>query len=326
MKKAIVFILSLCLLLTALAACGKTPAEPGATEPIEPAQLKVVCTIFPVYDWTRQILGDRLADTELTLLLDSGMDLHSYEPLPEDLLALADCDLFVYVGGESDDKWAPGTIETLGLEHTLNLLEALGDAAKEEEDVAGMQEAEEEEEEGALDEHVWLSLKNAAALCGRICEQLCAVDPENAETYKANTEAYVKERGALDARYADTVEKAAFKSILVADRYPFRYLCEDYGITPYAAFSGCSTESQASMGTIAGLAGYLDELGLHAVVVTESSDGATAEAVIGSSSNRDCAIVVMDSLQSVTKEKVEAGASYLNVMETNLKALETALN
>ena len=142
MKKTIVLVLTLCMLLSAFAGCGGKTADPTATAPATPAAekgLKIVCTVFPQYDWVRNILGDRLQDTELTLLLDSGVDLHSYEPLPDDLIALAGCDLFIYIGGESDEKWAPDTIETTGVENALNLLEALGDAAKEESAVAGMQ-------------------------------------------------------------------------------------------------------------------------------------------------------------------------------------------
>ncbi len=329
MKKTIVLILTLCMLLTAFAGCGGKPADPASTAPANPAAekgLKIVCTVFPQYDWVRNILGDRLQDTELTLLLDSGVDLHSYEPLPDDLITLAECDLFIYIGGESDEKWAPGTIESTGVTNALNLLEALGDAAKEEAEVAGMQAEEEEEEEGALDEHIWLSLKNAAILCGAICDKLCEIDPANADTYKANAEAYVGELNALDASYAELVANAKYHAILVADRFPFRYLCDDYGITPYAAFSGCSTESQASMGTIATLAGYLDELGMETVIVTESSDRSTAEAVINSSNNKDCGIAVLDSMQGVTASRVQDGATYLGIMRENLTVLQGALN
>ena len=329
MKKTIVLILTLCMLLTAFAGCGGKTADPTTTAPANPAAekgLNIVCTVFPQYDWVRNILGDRLQDTELTLLLDSGVDLHSYEPLPDDLIALAECDLFIYIGGESDEKWAPDTIESTGVTNALNLLEELGDAAKEEAEVAGMQEEEEEEEEGALDEHIWLSLKNAVILCGVIRDKLCEIDPANADTYKANAEAYIGELNALDASYTELIANAKYNAILVADRFPFRYLCEDYGLTPYAAFSGCSTESQASMGTIATLAGYLDELGMNTVLVTESSDRSTAQAVINSSNNKDCGIAALDSMQSVTASRVQDGVTYLGIMRENLTVLQGALN
>ena len=331
MKKTVTVLLCLCLLLTLFAGCGRPAADPAVTDPATPdgtpAQpLKIVCTVFPIYDWVRAVLGDRADAAELTLLLDSGVDLHSYEPLPEDLLKLSQCDLFIYVGGESDEKWVPDTVESTGVKNELNLLQTLGAAAKEETEVAGMQAEEEEEEEGALDEHIWLSLKNAAALCGSVCDRLCEIDPANAETYRANTDGYVAQLNDLDKQYAETAETSEFRALLVADRFPFRYLCDDYGITPYAAFSGCSTESTAGMGTIAGLAGYLNELGLRHVVVTETSDKATAQAVIDSSEKKDQTIVVLDSLQSVTKARVDAGVTYLQVMRDNLEALKTALN
>ena len=322
MKKLIAALLLVCMLASLFAGCGKnTPADAG-----KDGKLSIVCTIFPVYDWVRAILGDRMQDTDVAMLLDSGVDLHSYEPLPDDLLLLAQCDLFIYVGGESDEKWAPGTIETNNIQNSLNLLEALGDAAREEEDVLGMQAEEEEEEEGALDEHVWLSLKNAALLCGVIRDRLCALDAANAETYKKNAENYIAQLNALDAEYTAAVAEAKYKSLLVADRFPFRYLCEDYGITPYAAFSGCSTESNASMATIAGLAAYLDQLGLSAVAVTESSDKGIARSVIESSQAKNQTVVVLDSLQSVTAERRDQGITYLDVMRENLTALKTALN
>ncbi len=322
MKKLIAILLLVCMLASVFAGCGKTPAPAERNN----GRLSIVCTIFPVYDWVRAILGDRLQETELVMLLDSGTDLHSYEPLPDDQLALSRCDLFVYVGGESDEKWAPGMIETLQVKNTLNLMEALGSAAKEETEVAGMQAEEEEEEEGALDEHIWLSLKNAALLCGALRDRLCALDPDHADVYKKNAENYIAELNALDSEYRQTVDAAQFRALLVADRFPFRYLCDDYGITPYAAFSGCSTESTAGMSTIYNLAKYLDDLGLHTVAVTESANQDVAKTVIASSADKNRGIVVLDSLQSVTAERVNAGVTYLGVMRENLNALNKALN
>ena len=317
--KPIAVLLILCLAVSLFAACG-------GTGPKTEKDLKIVCTIFPQYDWVREILGDRLADTDLTLLLDSGTDLHSYQPTAEDFVKLAGCDLFIYVGGESDMKWVPDALAATGNIGTLNLLEALGDLAKEEEDVAGMQEEEEEEEEGALDEHVWLSLKNAAALCDAICERLCGIDPDHAETYIANTQSYVDKLNALDAEYKAAVDAAAYKTVLVGDRFPFRYLCDAYGITPYAAFSGCSAESEASFETVAGLAKTLEELGLPAVVVTETADQSIAKTIIDNTAAKNQKIVVLDSIQSVTKDDIAAGKQYLAAMESNLNALKEALN
>lgn len=316
--KLTALILVFCLALSALAACGGTQK----TE----KDLKIVCTIFPQYDWVREILGDRLADTDLTLLLDSGTDLHSYQATAEDFVKLTGCDLFIYVGGESDMKWVPDALATVGGIGTLNMLETLGDLAREEEDVAGMQAEEEEEEEGALDEHVWLSLTNAAALCDAICDALSKIDPDHAEAYRANTDAYTAKLRALDADYAKAVDAAAFKTMLVGDRFPFRYLCEDYGITPYAAFSGCSAESEASFETVAGLANTLEELGLPAVVVTETGDGSIARTIIDNTAAKNQKIVTLDSIQSVTREDLAAGKTYLTAMESNLNALKEALN
>ena len=321
-KKLIAVLLLLTLTLSLFAACG------GNTQK-EEKDLKIVCTIFPPYDWVREILGDKLADTDLTLLLDTGTDLHNYQATAEDFIKLSGCDLFIYVGGASDMKWVPDALAAAGNIKTMNLLEALGDLAKEEEDVAGMQaeeEEEEEEEEGALDEHVWLSLKNAAALCGAIADTLGEIDPANKETYATNAEGYKAKLAALETQYTDAVSAAAFKTILVGDRFPFRYLCDDLGLASYAAFSGCSAETEASFETVAGLAKTLEELGLPAVVVTETADQSIAKTIIENTADKNQKIVVIDSIQSVTKEALAAGKTYLAAMEQNLTALKEALN
>ena len=318
-KKLIAVLLLLTLTLSLFAACG------GNTQK-EEKNLKIVCTIFPPYDWVREILGDRLADTDLTLLLDTGADLHNYQATAEDFIKLSGCDLFIYVGGASDMKWVPDALAAAGNINTLNLLEALGDLAKEEEDVAGMQAEEEEEEEGALDEHVWLSLKNAAALCGAVAEKLGEIDPAYKDAYAANAEAYKAKLTALEKEYTDAVAAAAFKTILVGDRFPFRYMCDDLGLASYAAFSGCSAETEASFETVAGLAKTLEELGLPAVVVTETADKSIAKTIIENTAAKNQKIVVIDSIQSVTKDALAAGKTYLAAMEQNLTALKEALN
>ena len=233
----------------------------------EAGKIRVVTTIFPIYDWVREIAGDT-GNTEITLLLDSGVDLHSFQPSAQDILKVATCDLFIYVGGESDE-WAEDALaEAVNPDMVvISLVEALGENAKAEEIVEGMQ-AEEEEEEGEegeeeeeeIDEHVWLSLRNAQVFTSAIADALVQKDPANADSYRANAEAYGAKLAALDAAYAGAVDSAAHKTLLFGDRFPFRYLTDDYGLTYYAAFAGCSAETEASFATVIFLAKKTDEL------------------------------------------------------------------
>lgn len=315
MKKIGIFVLLFALLLTA---CGN-----GGTSKSED-RLQIVATVFPQYDWVRQILGEQEAD--VTLLLDNGVDLHSYQPTVDDILTVSNCDLFLYVGGESD-----GWVEDVLAQATnkdmvaINLLDALGSSAKEEEVVEGMEADEEEEEETAYDEHIWLSLKNAGTLCQTIADALCKLDADHADTYRANLAAYQQQLAALDGEYQAAVDDAKQKTLLFGDRFPFRYLADDYGLNYYAAFSGCSAETEASFETITFLAGKVDELQLRTVLTLEGSDQKIAQTIIGNTQSKDQQILSMDSMQSVTATRVADGASYLDIMKSNLTALQAAL-
>ena len=316
--------LALCLLLIAglFAGCGRT--EPSAA-PAE-KRLNVVTTIFPEYDWVRQIAGDK---ADITMLLDNGVDLHSYQPTAEDIIKISTCDLFIYVGGESDD-WVEDVLQQASNRDmaVVNLLEALGESVKEEEVVEGMEaeEEEEEEEEPEYDEHVWLSLRNAAVLCGRIADDLGRIDAGNAGAYRANADAYIAKLNALDGEYKAAIDAAGVKTLLFGDRFPFRYLADDYGLQYYAAFTGCSAETEASFETVIFLANKVDELGLHAIMQIESADGKIAETIRETTQSKDQKILTLDSMQSVTAKGVADGADYLAAMEQNLAVLREALS
>ena len=332
MKKTICILLC-SLILAGSAACGGSSGNGEKTD-----KLSVVTTIFPEYDWVREITAG-VDGVDLTMLLDNGVDLHSYRPTADDIVKVSDCDMFIYVGGESDE-WVDGVLaQSVNKDMVvLNLLEALGDRVKTEEVKEGMEEhghdedhGEEEgeehdhEHEEELDEHVWLSLKNAVFLCETIAAKLAALDPANAEAYTANAEAYTAKLNALDARYAAVAEAARTKTLLFGDRFPFRYLVDDYGLDYYAAFAGCSAESEASFETIMFLANKADELGLNAIMQIESADGSIARTVNDATKTKDRKILTMDSLQSTTAAEVEAGATYLSAMEKNLEVLTEAL-
>ena len=302
------------LLALMLAFCTAAAAQP----------LQVVATIFPICDWTREIIGET-EGVELTMLMGGGVDLHSFQPSAQDIMKVSSCDVFIDIGGVSDE-WAKDALATAvnGQQRVLHLLDALGDSAKLEEHVEGMEEDGEEDEE--YDEHVWLSLRNAETLCRKIAETLGEADPAHAEAYSANCGAYVEKLKALDTEYCREVENAKHHTLLFGDRFPFRYLTDDYELSYYAAFSGCSAETEASFRTVIFLAGKLDELGLPAVLKIDGSDGRIAETVARSAKAQDARILTLDSMQSVTDEEIAGGTTYLSLMEENLKTLHAALN
>lgn len=295
------------------------------------AAYSIVCTTFPQYDWIRNIIGDDSDKFQLTMLLDQGTDLHSYQPTAEDIAKIADADMFVYVGGESD-----GWVESALKEATnkdmkvVNMLDALGTAVKVEEVVPGMQAEEgEETEEGEgpeNDEHVWLSLRNAVTLTDALSENIQEIDPANKEDYVENAGKYVDKLNDLDGRYELTVSKGKRQAILFGDRFPFRYMADDYGLTYYAAFVGCSAESEASFETITFLAQKVDDLKLPVILTIEGADHNIAESIKNATESKNQEILTMNSMQSVTAEAVADGETYLNMMEDNLNVLSQALN
>ena len=294
-------------------------------------KIKVVTTIFPEYDWVKQIAGDALSDIELTLLLDNGVDLHSYQPTIEDIMKIRNCDLFIYVGGESD-AWVDDVLKQANNKdmHVINLLDALKENVKIEETVPGMQEEEEhdhdeDEEEVEYDEHVWLSLRNAKLLCQIIADALEEIDTIHKDIYEANATDYMNKLSALDEQYKNFISNVSQKTLLFGDRFPFRYLVDDYGLSYYAAFSGCSAESEASFETVLFLAQKVDELGLNSVMTIEKSDQKIARTIVESTKEKNQSILRLDSMQSVTSNDVANGATYLSAMQSNLDVLKKAL-
>lgn len=291
-------------------------------------KLQIVTTIFPEYDWVRQVLGEEAENAELTMLLDNGVDLHSYSPTVSDIVNIATCDMFIYVGGESDE-WVDGALAqaTNSDMVVVNLMEVLADNVVAEEEVGEEEHEHEEgdhEHEHENDEHVWLSLRNAQIVCSYIADKLGEIDPENAEVYEDNAARYNAQLHALDEEYTTAVENAACKTLLFADRFPFRYLTEDYGLEYYAAFSGCSTETNASADTIAFLVGKVNELGLTSVLIIDGSDGKVAQTVVSETETKDQSILTLDSIQSVTLSAAK-NVTYLSLMQSNLEVLKTAL-
>ena len=386
MKKNIAAIMTASVLaVSALAGCGSSAKSAATTTAAETAakaeesrKLSVVTTIYPEYDWVKEILGSNAEHAELTMLLDNGVDLHSYQPTAEDIMKIADSDLFIYVGGESDG-WVKDALKEATNEDmkVINLLETLGENVKEEEMVEGMQEGEhhhdhedgdhdhehesaeaehdhedgdhDHEHEGAeaehdhedgeaehehhhdhgdepeYDEQVWLSVRNAKVLCTAIEEALAELDAENAESYAANLKSYSEKLDSLDQEYQAAVDGAAVKTLLFGDRFPFRYLVDDYGLDYYAAFVGCSAETEASFETISFLSQKVDELGLKAIMTIEGPEHKIAETIKENTKTKDQQILTMDSMQATDAEDVAAGVSYLSIMTEKLEVLKAAL-
>ena len=321
MKKTVSFILALFMLAGVLSGCVSGSGD---------ARLSIVTTIFPPYDWVREMLGEQISDVELTLLQDSGVDLHSYQPTADDMVKISTCDVFIYVGGESDE-WVEDALKNATNENmvVINLMEVLQDALLEPQTTEGMQtehEEQEHEHHHEYDEHIWLSLTNAQTACGYIARQLSRIDGDNEAVYTANANRYIEKLDQLHAQYQHTVDTAAFDTLLFADRFPFLYLTRDYGLNYYAAFSGCSAESEASFETIAFLAGKLDELALPSVLIIDNGDDEIAKTVIDNTAQKNQTILTLCSMQSVTAQDVADGVTYLSIMEQNLQVLEEALN
>lgn len=503
MKKYISILLAAVMAVGCLAGCGQKNSNEQADN-TDDGKLKVVTTIFPEYDWVKEIAGDEISNIDLTMLLDNGVDLHSYQPTSEDILKISDCDLFVYVGGESD-SWVDDALKNAINKdmQVINLLDVLKDSIKTEESMPGMQAeeghnhgyahfedsdvqdrtlsdwdgdwqsvypylqdgvldevmekkaesgektAEEykeyyengyktdvsqitidaenntmcfvkngvaskatyeykgyqiydyesgsrgvryffeatsgdadapkyvqfsdhgiapgkaehfhiyagndgfdalseemenwptyypadmsgkeiaedmlEHEEKEYDEHVWLSLKNAQTLCKAIAEALETADPEHKDVYAANVDSYLEKLSSLDGQYQDAVANASQKTLLFGERFPFRYMVDDYGLKYYAAFAGCSAESEASFETISFLAKKVDELGLKNIMTIENSDQKIAKTIRDNTKDKNQEILSLDSMQSTTSEDVKNGTTYLSVMESNLDVLKKAM-
>lgn len=315
MKKIFLILAIFCALTTSVFAAKAKKTD----------KIKVVTTIFPEYDWAREIIGDKASNVELTLLLGNGVDLHSYQPSIQDIVKISTADIFIYVGGESDG-WVKDALKNATNKNmkVINLMETLGDKLKAEEVKEGMQ-AEEEEDEVEYDEHVWLSLRFAKILTTEIANALCEKDAANAAAYKANLSAFAAKLDALDAKYAAAVKAGSKNTILFGDRFPFRYFVEDYGLDYFAAFAGCSAETEASFETVIFLSKKVDELGLNSVLKIESSDGKIARTIIQNTKSKNAKVLTMDAIQSTTLMQAKAGATYLSIMEGNLKVIEEAL-
>lgn len=303
MKRLIAISLFLCLVL-----CGCT-AQPE--KPHDETKLQIVCTSFPAYDFAREIAGDR---AELTLLIKPGSEVHSYEPTPKDMIRIQESDLFICNGGESE-QWAKTLITP-----KLNTIYMMGCVDTVEESADGIYNAEDGEPE--LDEHVWTSPLNAIKISEEICNALCKLDTDNAEAYKTNFTAYKAQLMALDREFRQVTKNSGKHTLVFADRFPMRYFALEYGLDCYAAFPGCSSETEPSAKTVAYLIDRVREDKIPAVLYMEFSNQKMADVIC---EDTGCKKLPFYSAHSVSAEQFEQGVSYLDLMRINLNSLKEAL-
>ena len=324
MKRLTAFLICAILLGALLCGCGGNDSAvetQAATDPTvatdapseaPEVRLSVVTTVFPVYDWVRNITDG--ADVSTVLLLDSGVDLHSYSPSDDDISKIADSDVFVYIGGPSE-AWADSVLEDNSRADmtVIDLMQTLAISASD----GGSADP---------DEHIWTSLRLAVSACRAITDTLCTKDAQNAGLYKANAEAYTAELNELDSEYESAANNARIKTPVFADRFPFRYLIDDYGLGYYAAFAGCADDCEINAETAAFLSDMVDRLGLKCILKTESPDSAIAEAVKAGTASKDQRILSLNSFHYVKAQDVRGGMTYIDEMRRNLSILIKAMN
>lgn len=317
-----------------LTGCGTGRAEDASEKAQDDGRISVVTTIFPQYDFVRQIAGDSV---DLKMLLKPGEETHSYEPTPQDIIAIQNSDIFIYVGGEND-AWVEDILDSMpdaGM-RTLKLIDCVDTV--EEEHVEDMQEQpghshEEEEYHGdeieeahsvhEIDEHVWTSPVNASAIVDEIKELLAQTDPENRQRYEENAEAYEAELAALDAAFREVVDNAGRRLVIFGDRFPFRYFADEYGLDYYAAFPGCASDTEPSAAVMAFLINKVAEEKVPAVLKMELSNENIANAIAEATGTE---VRTFYSCHNLTAEEFENGETYLSMMQKNVETLKEVLN
>lgn len=301
-------------LLPLLFGCGTTPERPD-TPKKDKDKLSIVATIFPPYDFARQIAKE---NANLTMLLKPGSESHSYEPTPKDIMQIEQCDVFIYVGGESDE-WVNNILDSINTKNMtiISLLDC----------VDTLEEIEHEDHDGheehvEYDEHVWTSPKNAMRITKVIAEKLRKADPKNAQTYKGNEAAYLNQLDELDHTFTTIVQNGSRNIMVFGDRFPFTYFVKDYNLTYLAAFPGCSSETEPSAATMANLIKKVREEKIPVVFHLELSNQKVVDTLCESTEAKK---MLFHSCHIVTKDELESGATYLSLMQTNAENLKHAL-
>ncbi|MCM1132674.1 MAG: metal ABC transporter substrate-binding protein [Ruminococcus flavefaciens] len=314
LKKFISAVSAVIISTAVFTGCTSAPVE-------DDGKINVICTVFSVYDWTKNIVGDS-GNINLTYLLGNGSDLHNFQPTADDIIKISSCDVFIYVGGESDE-WIEDILDNAVNQDmkVVNLLDVLADSAVEEEIKEGMAHGDEDSDETEYDEHIWLSLSNAKKCVSEITSVIISADSDGSAEYTANSDSYIAELSALDSDFHSLFDNNP-QTLIFGDRFPFRYFVEDYNLDYFAAFTGCSADTQASFETITFLAKKADELNADTVFTIENSDCTIADAVIENTSSESQNIAVLDSIQSVTDKQINDGTTYLSIMKKNYDILQ----
>lgn len=319
LKRLFSLLLAGMMLLGGLSGCS-APAE-------QEEGLSVVATIFPQYDFARQVMG---GDDNLTMLLRPGQEVHSYEPTPQDIIAIQNCDLFIYVGGESD-AWIEDVLDGMDTSNMviLSLMDVVDPLEEDTENVLENPEEHDHQEDGThlheeeYDEHVWTSPKNAMLITQAICDALCEIDPDNAGQYQANTADYLTQLEELDAAFREVIGDAQRDTLFFGDRFPLLYFVREYGLNYYAAFPGCASDTEPSAATVAKLIDLVREEAAPVVYQIELSNGNIARSIADSSGAR---VETFYTCHNITADDFNAGETYLSLMQRNVDSLKEALN
>ncbi|MGI6211273.1 MAG: metal ABC transporter substrate-binding protein [Anaerovoracaceae bacterium] len=322
-RRRIAALLFSAFLLALLVSCSSGsvdhPDSTGAgTKETDSGRLKIVTTIFPQYDFARQIAG---GNADVVMLLKPGEEAHSFEPTPQDIRRIQNADLFIYVGGEND-VWVRRVLNALDHKpDTIKLIDTV--SVKTEKNLEGMQETPGETGGAEADEHVWTSPKNAIRITRAISRKMQEKDPEHAESYRKNTRRYIRKLRALDERFRRIVRTSKRKTLLFGDRFPFRYFADEYGLTCYAAYPGCSENAEVSAKTLTFLSDKIKEEHLPYVLKIELSSDNIQRALCEATGAKP---LTFYSCHNVTADQLKAGETYLSLMEKNAKTLKKALN
>lgn len=324
MKKFISFVLSLFIIFTTAFSLASCSSDKGNAKK-DNSKISVVTTIFPYYDFTRNIAGDK---ADIKLLLSPGSEPHSYEPSPSDIVAIENCDIFIYNGGESDE-WVESVLESvknknMKVMRMMDYVDLLYEQSVDHDEHNHEHEEHDEHEHGEeYDEHIWTSIRNAEKLTDAIYDELSACDLANKEIYTKNRDAYLTKLKTLNSEISDIVKNAKRKTVVFGDRFPFLYFVTDYSLEYECAFPGCSSETEPSISTVTHMIDFTRKNEVPVVFYLEFSNGKVARLI---SEDSGAKTMRFSSCHNVTKDEFAGGASYISLMEQNSNALKEALN
>lgn len=316
LKRKLLAVITAAATVLSLCACSSESSYSNS----DSGKLKIISTVFPPYDLARQIAGD---NAEISILLPPGSEIHNYEPSAKDMIAIRNCDIFLYIGGENE-QWAEKLINSNDTENVtaVKLIDYVPTLSEDEHD-HDHDHDHEHEHEHETDEHIWTSPKNAQLMLSAVYDAICKVDPSDKQTYTKNKDAYAKQLSDLDDAYRSAVDNAKNKTIVLADKFPFRYLAHEYGLEFSAAFAACSDESEPGVSTMIKLTKTIKENNIPAVYYLEFSSTKIADTLCDETGATK---LMLHSCHNVSKQDIENNVSYVDLMKQNLENLKLTLN